>query len=354
VDRHDIIVIGGSAGALDPLREIVTELSSGLAAKLFVVLHRPAHSGDMLRNLLSWSSKLPVRLPCDGERLESGTIYIAPPDQHLILKKDYLRLTRGPRENQWRPAIDVLFRSAAVVYGPHVIGVILSGALDDGSAGLSAVKRCGGIAIVQAPADAQVSDMPESAIRNASVDHIVPAQQLAEIIQRVAEQPAGPSQEIPVELLLEAQIAEAGRASVDLQNRVGELTPFTCADCGGPLWEQRGDGLRFRCLTGHALSARSLERGLDQNLEAAIWAAIRQFEQRMNLQQAMAQEEVRKGRSRTASNYRDRASEAQSHAEALRQFLLETGKSSAAASAGTPSQPPKIVPETNRLHADRS
>jgi two-component system chemotaxis response regulator CheB len=354
VDRHDIIVIGGSAGALDPLRKIVTELPSGLAAKLFVVLHRPAHSGDMLRNLLSWTSKLPVRVPCDGERLESGTIYIAPPDHHLILKEDYMRLTRGPRENQWRPAIDVLFRSAAVVYGPRVIGVILSGALDDGSAGLSAVKRCRGIAIVQAPADAAVSDMPESAIRNASVDHIVPAQQLADIIQRVAGQPPGPSQEIPAELLLEVQIAEGGHTSVDLQNSLGELTPFTCADCGKPLWKQRGDVLRFRCLTGHELSARSLERGLDQNLEAAIWAAIRQFEQRTNLQRAMAEEEERKGRSLVASNYRDRASEAQSHAEALRQLLFATGNSSAQASVGTFSQPPNIVRETNTRQADRS
>jgi two-component system chemotaxis response regulator CheB len=235
-----------------------------------------------------------------------------------------------------------------------VIGVILSGALDDGSAGLSAVKRCGGIAIVQAPADAAVSDMPESAIRNASVDHIVPAQQLAEIIQRVAGQPAGPSQEIPAELLLEAQITEVGRTSVDLQTSLSELTPFTCADCGGPLWKQRGDGLSFRCLTGHALSAGSLERGLDQNLEAAIWAAVRQFEQRTNLQQVMAQEEERKGRSLAASNYRDRASEAQSHAEALRQLLLETGKSSAVAPASMPSQPPKIVSETNSRRANRS
>jgi two-component system chemotaxis response regulator CheB len=344
--KHDIIVIGGSAGALDPLRRMVAELPSELAASLFVVLHRPAYLDDMLRNLLSGSSKLPVRMPSDGEELESGTVYIAPPDHHLILKEDYMRLTRGPRENQWRPAIDVLFRSAAVVYGPRVVGVILSGALDDGSAGLAAVKRCGGIAIVQAPADAAVSEMPGSAIRNASVDHIVPAQQLAPIIQRIAGQPSAPAQEIPAELLLEAQIAEGRRTSVDLQNSLGELTPFTCVDCGGPLWRQRGDGLRFRCLTGHALSAHSLERGLDQNLEAAIWAAIRQFEQRTNLQRAMAEGEERKGRSIVASNYRDRASEAQSHAKTLRQ-LLQADTPSAAVSAGTGGQFQKSLPETN-------
>jgi two-component system chemotaxis response regulator CheB len=313
---------------LDPLRQMVAELPSGLAAKLFVVLHRPAHAGDMLQKLLSWKSKLSVRFASDGEQLENGTLYIAPPDQHLILKEDSLRLTRGPRENQWRPAIDVLFRSAAVLHGPRVIGVILSGALDDGSAGLSAVKRCGGIAVVQAPADAAVSEMPESAIRNVSADHIVPAEQIAALIQCVAGQPAGPSGEIPAELLLEAQIAETGHTSVGLQSCLGDLTPFTCVDCGGPLWGQPGDGLRFRCLTGHALSGRSLETGLDQNLEAAIWAAIRQFEQRTNLQQAMAEEQERKGRSLAAANYRDRASEAHSHAEALRQLLQVTGKSS--------------------------
>jgi two-component system chemotaxis response regulator CheB len=290
-----------------------------------------------------------VRVPSDGEGLESGTIYIAPPDHHLILKEGYMRLTRGPRENQWRPAIDVLFRSAAVVYGPRVVGVILSGALDDGSAGLAAVKRCGGIAIVQAPADAAVREMPESAIRNASVDHIVPAQQLAHMIQHIAGQPPGPAREIPAELLLEAQIAEAGRTSVDLQNSLGELTPYTCADCGGPLWRQRGDGLRFRCLTGHALSAHSLERGLDQNLEAAIWAAIRQFEQRANLQQAMAESEERKGRSIVASSSRDRALEAQSHAETLRQVLKATGTSSDAVSVGIAGKPPRVLPQDQQI-----
>jgi two-component system chemotaxis response regulator CheB len=326
---------------LEPLRDIVAELPSQLDAKLFVVLHRPAQAGEMLQNLLSRNSKLSVLSAADGEQMENGTLYIAPPDQHLILKEDSMRLTRGPRENQWRPAIDVLFRSAAVLHGPRVIGVILSGALDDGSAGLSAIKRCGGIAIVQAPADAAFSEMPESAIRNVTADYIAPAEQITAIIQCVVGQPAGPSREIPVELLLEAQIAEAGRTPVELRSSLGELAPFTCVDCGGPLWAQRGDGLRFRCLTGHALSARSLETGLDQSLEAAIWAAIRQFEQRTNLQHAMADEQERKGRSLAAANYRDRASEAQSHAEALRQLLQATGKSQP--SRSRPGQAPKIA-----------
>jgi two-component system chemotaxis response regulator CheB len=169
------------------------------------------------------------------------------------------------------------------------------------------------------------------------------------MIQHIVGQPPGPSREIPAELLLEAQIAEAGRTSVDLQSSLGELTPFTCADCGGPLWRQRGEGLRFRCLTGHALSARSLERGLDQNLEAAIWAAIRQFEQRANLQQAMAESEERKGRSIVASSSRDRALEAQSHAETLRQVLKATGTSSDAISAGIAGKPPRSLPQDQQI-----
>jgi two-component system chemotaxis response regulator CheB len=322
MEQRDIVVIGGSAGAFEPLGAILAALPAELSATVCVVLHRPAHAGDMLCDLLSRRISLRVRSPVDGERMEPRTVYVAPADCHLILKKDHVRLTKGPRENQWRPAIDVLFRSAAVALGPRVTGVILSGALDDGSAGLAAIKRCGGVAIVQTPADALVSDMPDSAIRNARIDHIVPAQEMASVIKRVVEQPTGPAKEIPQELILETEIAETGRTSLEVQERLGELSPFTCSDCGGPLWKQHGEGLRFRCLTGHALSARALECGLDHNLDAALWAAIRQFEQRTNLQQAMAADEEKKGRSRTASSYRDRAAEARSHAETLRKLLL--------------------------------
>ncbi|MDP9050928.1 MAG: hypothetical protein M3O31_09460 [Acidobacteriota bacterium] len=198
----------------------------------------------------------------------------------------------------------------------------LSGALDDGSAGISAIKRCGGIAIVQAPADALVGDMPTSAIRAGGIDHVVAAQEIASVIKHIVEQPGVVATSIPDDLKLEAQIAETGRSSVELENRIGDLSPFTCPDCGGPLWKQRHDGLRYRCLTGHALSCNSLEKGLNENVDAALWAAIRQFEQRANLLQAMAQEEENKGRQRTAASQRDREADARSHADVLRQLLL--------------------------------
>jgi two-component system chemotaxis response regulator CheB len=342
---RDIIVIGGSAGALQPLLNVMTELPLGLEAKLFVVLHRAAQGDDNLGPLMARSSRLSVGTAEDGQPLVNGTVYIAPSDRHLILKEDHIRISRGPRENQFRPSIDVLFRSAAVAFGPRVTGIVLSGALDDGSAGLSAIKRCGGIAIVQDPADAAVRDMPESAIRNTRTDYVIPAQQIASLIQRLAVQPIGPAPGIPAELILEAKIAETGLTSVDIQNRLGDLTPFTCADCGGPLWRQHADGLRFRCLTGHALSVRSLEEGLNENLNVALWAALRQFEQRANLQLAMAQEEERKGRSFLASSQRDRAKEARAHAVALRGLLIGIEGSSRQDSAFLP--PPSTATSGN-------
>ena len=324
MNTRDIVVIGGSAGALEPLGATLADLPPRLPAMVFVVLHRPAYTRLELCELLAKRSALPVKTAVDGALPPPGTVYVAPADCHLVLRQDRVVLTRSPRENQWRPAIDVLFRSAAVAFGARVAGVILSGALDDGTAGLSAIKRCGGVGIVQAPSDAAYPEMPASAIRNTKVDHVVPAREIATMIRRVIEEPAGTQNPIPPELILETSIAETGRTSVDMQNQWGELTPFTCTDCGGPLWKREEDGLRYRCLTGHALSSRVLEKGLGQNLDAALWAAIRQFEQRANLQASLADREEKLGRRYVSSNYRERATEARSHAIELRKLLQAT------------------------------
>lgn len=320
---HDIIVIGGSAGAFEPLRSLLAELPADLPAIVCVVLHRAPAEEDMLAALLGRQSALFVKSAVDGERPLPGTVYIAPVDRHLLLNEHSLTLTRGARENQWRPAIDVLFRSAAVTFGPRVIGVILSGALDDGASGIEAIKRCGGIAIVQEPGDAQAPDMPGAALRHTKVDAVVPARAIASVIQEMVVRPAGPAPAIPRELLLEVQIAATAAASVEMQNDLGQLTPLSCPDCGGPLWKVHGEFLRLRCLTGHALSAKSLEYGQTRQLETALWSAIRQFEQRANLMHTMADSAERLGRSTAASSYGDRAREARWHAEVLRTLLLE-------------------------------
>jgi two-component system chemotaxis response regulator CheB len=319
---HDIIVIGGSAGAFEPLRSLLAELPAELRAIVCVVLHRAPSERDLLPGLLSRHCALFVKSAVDGERPLAGTVYLAPADRHLLLDEHSLALTRGPRENQFRPAIDVLFRSAAVTFGSRVIGVLLSGALDDGASGIAAIKRCGGIAIVQDPADAQMPDMPEAALRHTKVDAIVPAREIASLLQEMVGRPPGPPVAIPQELFLEAQLAASTRISLEKQNELGELTPLNCPDCSGPLWKVHGEPLRFRCLTGHTLSAKSLGYAQTQQLEAAVWSAIRQFEQRVNLMHSMADNAERLGRSRMSSSYRDRANEAHSHSEVLRALLL--------------------------------
>jgi two-component system chemotaxis response regulator CheB len=322
VNGHDIIVIGGSAGSFDPLRHVLADLAADLPVTVFIVVHVHPTAGrglvDALRIPRSWKA----RLAEDGAPIEHGRIMIAPPDHHLIVKRGQVRVTQGPRENLWRPSIDVLFRSAAVAYGSRVAGIVLSGALDDGSAGLAAIKRCGGTAIAQDPVDARVPDMPESAIRNTKIDYILKSHEIAPRIGALASQATVPSPDIPRDLVLEAQIAETGNSSVELNQSLGELSEFTCTDCSGPLWKRNEGMLRYRCLTGHALTARALDEGLNRTLDSALWAAIRQFEQRANLYDKLAGDETARGRSLTGANYQDRASEARGHAQALRQMLM--------------------------------
>jgi two-component system, chemotaxis family, protein-glutamate methylesterase/glutaminase len=318
---HNIIVIGGSAGALRPLERILASLPASLPAAVFVVLHIAPYAGagilERLRKLASMKSSI----GSDGAPFSAGDLVFAPPDHHLIVKPGHVRAARTPRENLWRPSVDVLFRSAAVAYGSRVTGVILSGALDDGSAGLSAIKRCGGMAIVQSPADAEVASMPESALRNATVDQVLTADAIAPALERLSREAPPRAVDIPDDLVLESQFAETGLPSVEINQALGELSDLTCSECAGPLWKRHGDMLRYRCLTGHAMGARSLEQGLNQNLDGALWAAIRQFEQRANLSGKMSAEERARGREHTAAIYAEREREARDHAQVLRRML---------------------------------
>jgi two-component system chemotaxis response regulator CheB len=327
---HDIIVIGGSAGALGPLKVILSELPADFPGAVLVVLHLSPHAGTGLPSALNALTPLNVTFASDRAPIGYGHVSMAPPDYHLVVKTGHVLLTHAPRENLWRPAIDVLFRSAAVAYGPRVVGVVLSGALDDGSAGLSAVKRCGGVAIAQSPDDARVPDMPESAIRNVTVDHVLTASEIADKIQQLSSEAPASTMDIPHDLVLEAQVAETGVSSYELNQSLGELSEFTCSECAGPLWRRDGSMLRFRCLTGHALTARNLDEGLSGNLDSALWAAIRQFEQRANLYLKQAAVEDERGRGSTSASYRARADEVRAHANALRNVLLQAAPASAA------------------------
>lgn len=324
---HDIVVLGASAGGIEPLKVVLAALPRDLPAALFAVVHLSPHSENRLAESFAAVTPLRVQTAEGNECVEHGQVVIARADHHLVVKIDHIEVTQGPRENQWRPAIDVLFRSAAVAQGPRVIGVILSGSLDDGSAGLIAIKRCGGLALAQEPTDADFPDMPESAIRTGCVDHVLPAKEIGPMLRKLVNTPASAAAPVPDDLKLEADIAATGRSTTAVQGELGELSPFTCAECGGPLWKQDAQLLRFRCLIGHGYTARSLLQASGHRVDSTLWAAVRQFEQRANLQRAMAHEEVTQGREKMAARYTERAAEMEQHATLLRRLLL--GKAAA-------------------------
>jgi two-component system, chemotaxis family, protein-glutamate methylesterase/glutaminase len=318
---HDIVVAGASAGGVEALRQLVEALPANLPAALFVVLHTPPGWTSRLPEILSNSGHLACRYARDGDSIEHGTLLIAPSDHHLMLKRGQVRLSGGPRENLWRPAIDVLFRSAAVAYGARVVGVVLSGALDDGTAGLRAIRRCGGTAIVQDPECASYPDMPKSALRNVEDARALSIGEIAAELARLACLPPAASPPVPADLLREAQAVEsAGTRAQAIQ--IGDLTTHTCPGCGGPLSQQHGNPTRFRCLVGHAYSLDSLEEGTRHEIEASLWTAIRLLQQRSNLNRVQAELQQSKGRARVAESYLERAAESAAQAAALQQLVL--------------------------------
>jgi two-component system chemotaxis response regulator CheB len=242
------------------------------------------------------------------------------PDRHLLVKEDRLLVTKGPRENNFRPAADALFRSAAVAYGPAVVGVVLTGMLHDGTAGLEFVKRCGGVAVVQAPHDAEFSSMPETALRYVAIDHVVPLASMGALLAEVVQQlPPRGSAPIPEDIKLEAAIAERVVGNTEDVEKLGHLVPFTCPDCGGNLWDvSHGKVLRYRCHTGHSFSGEHLLNRTQHNLEETLWVALRMMEERRNLLGNMA---VR-GESPYSVQQEERIEEIKKHINRLREFLI--------------------------------
>ena len=336
VKPASVVVIGASAGALESLHTILEGLSAPFPAAVCVVLHGGPESETPFTPSLRRPGRLPVRLAREGEPLAAGAIFIAPPDRHLLVKEGLLRLTRGPRENLWRPSINVLFRSAAVAYGPSVIAVLLSGAFEDGAAGLAAIRRCGGQVILQLPADARPGERPDPAV-GASADHLLPAHGIPAVLEQLLAAPSRPGSGVPRSLHCAARRAETGQraALTEEEPEVGELTAFTCPECAAPLWARRGAALEFFCLLGHPVSRDALERVLGTQLDASLWAAIRLLEQRANLQNVMADDALHRERLRLAHDDRKRACTSQRHADALRALLLEGAPQSAA--SGLPS-----------------
>jgi two-component system chemotaxis response regulator CheB len=322
--NRDMIVIGASAGGVEALLNLAVQLPYDLPAAVFVVLHTAPDSPRELANIIDRAGPLEARLAQNGEAIQRGVIYVAPPDQHLLVHKDQVRLTRGPRENRVRPAIDPLFRSAAAAYRARVIGVVLTGLLDDGTAGLLAVKRCGGVAVVQHPDDAMYRDMPTSALAHVEVDYCLPLVRMGRMLTHLAHEPAGAETEVPHDIVVEAKMAEAIESGTPREEALGTPAPYGCPECGGPLWELHDEGLRrYRCHVGHAFTARALLASQDEALEKALWMALRTLEERSNMLASIAHDEREKGRHLSAKIYAERAAECKTYAQSLREFLLQ-------------------------------
>ncbi len=319
---HDIIVMGTSAGGLETLDEVIGQLPAGLPASILIVQHLgPDNTGDALLSRLGKHQAYPCKLASDGEFFERGRIYIAPADHHLLVKKKTLLVTKGARENRYRPSVDPLFRSAAVTHGPGVIGVILTGMLDDGTAGLTAVMKCGGVTVVQDPKDAAYPDMPRNALDNLKVDHCVPAAEMGPLLGKLVHEPRGEREPIPDDVRTEAAIAERVLSDVAQVNSLGGQVPYNCPNCGGVLWEMDNpDPLqRFRCHAGHSFTSSALLDSQSEKIEETLWVSLRMLEERKNLLNNMARGEVRAG---GKSAYAARAKESEVHIERIRAMLL--------------------------------
>jgi two-component system chemotaxis response regulator CheB len=324
--KRDIIVIGGSAGAVEPIRTIVAGLPQDLDAAVFVVIHRSREGTNLLAEILDRSSALTAAAVVDGERIQNGRIYVAPSDHHLILEPGIVRLTRGPKENRFRPAIDPLFRSAAQVYGPRAIGVILTGELDDGAAGLWAVKRLGGTAIVQDPAGAYAPSMPLRALHSVDADFCVGVDEIAPLLVNLTRTEADEQRGAPMpdEIGIEVEIAKGKDAIHAGVQTLGSPSSYACPSCHGVLLRvPEGRHVRFRCHTGHAYSIESMLDSIDDLVEASLWSAVRAVEESARLVREMAAHIDEYHAGAGFERLEDKASAADRLADALRRIIVE-------------------------------
>lgn len=305
---------------MKPLQELLAGLPRDMDASIFVVQHR-GPGGSLLEAALARSSVFPVKAAEDEEPPVSGTVYVAPPDRHLFLVEGKMRVLFGPRENLSRPSIDVLFRSAAIEYGVRVTGVVLSGALSDGACGLAAIRRCGGVSVVQDPEDAFDPELPEHAL-SAGAEHRVKSAHLAAFIRDAASSPGRSAVRVPSDIEMEGRAALAAMTKPAQLIEVGEHTQITCPECEGPLRRIGGAGFdRYRCHIGHAYDSNILFGAQGLQVERALWVAYRTLLERARMLEGLIRETGERGRQFMAAGYEQRLAETREHVEALRQTL---------------------------------
>jgi two-component system chemotaxis response regulator CheB len=322
VQPRDIIVIGGSVGALTAVTKILRALPARLPAGIFVVIHTAPDAPGLLDKILTKAGPLPATYAVDGEPIRRGHVYVAPPDHHLLIKNGHVRVARGPREHRFRPAVDPLFRTAAAVYGARVVGIILSGGQDDGVLGLAHIEMGGGVTIAQDPDDADAPSMPEHAIREIPIDHVLRADDIAAVVCGLVG--AGTKEALVTENIQPPRdSAEEGTDALESADRLAPPSPFTCPDCGGALWEiKEGELIRYQCHVGHRFSGDSLIDAQSDGLETALWTALRALEESSALRRRMAKHARTRGMSAIADAYDEHANDSEARAKVVRRMLV--------------------------------
>jgi two-component system chemotaxis response regulator CheB len=320
--HRDIVVVGASAGGVKALQRFVAALPADLPAAVFVVLHLWPASESFLSAILNRAGPMPVSEAVNGMPVEPGRIVVAPTDMHLMLEQGRTVVVRGPRENRARPAVNPLFRSAALAYGARVIGVILTGTLDDGAAGLWAIKQCGGIAVVQS--DPEFDEMPRSAVENVPVDYHVPLNDIPALLRQLTRDRAEsrPGQLVPELIRINDDAAKMKRTAFDLDD-VAPRSLFTCPECNGALWEIENGGLQYRCHVGHAYSAKALGQEQDGTIEQSLWTALRALKESAALDERLADRSRQHHLDMAEEQHRQNASMKMEHVARLQNFLAQ-------------------------------
>jgi two-component system chemotaxis response regulator CheB len=311
---RDIVVIGASLGGTEAVPRLLSKLPADFPAAVFVVQHLQPDYATHLVELIQSRTARPAAFASDNTAIQPRHIWVAPPDHHLELTGDHMRLARGPRQNCSRPAIDPLFRSAAQAHGARVIGVVLTGMLDDGTIGLNAVKVHGGVALVQDPAEAFAPQMPASALRNVAVDFCLPLEEMSAKLTELAGSPVPATAAVPGETPLPESVTEMGMTPDEMTRRFGPPVPYVCPDCHGPLWTTDPDQFALRCHVGHQYSLESLVHGNEENLERALWSAVRAMEQQASLLERLTKRNP-------GGNWAERAERCRADAELIRELL---------------------------------
>ena len=321
-----IVVIGTSAGGFFALAELISQLKQETDAAYFVVMHLANHGigGYLVSQMQKYTSLYCTEVEESCE-IKKGTIYFAQPNKHLIVKNKVVKLGCGPQENRWRPSIDVLFRSAAAAFDGYTIGIILTGLLDDGTSGMSAIKRCGGTSIVQDPNEAEYPDMPLSVMKEIEVDYCVPLAEMGGIISEIISSKNVVKTIIPPDIVKEVEIAESGAGNISELEELGDKTVFSCPDCGGVLFEMKnGQPTRYKCHTGHTYSLNNLLIKKNKSMEGSLWVALRTLEERKKLLSQLADKNIKRGFHRTASDYSEKIQQLESHVSNLKEILFAT------------------------------